>query len=100
MCVDQWPLPCTSTEPPILTQGLHPDVKCRLQIEPGQKGIDVTVPDCSVEDVGYTHGVIKPNTESGERKLARQLLDWGLKRKDVQVFTYDGGGNIYDRFNY
>jgi len=79
-----------------LLRGLYPDVRFRFNVLPGQRGIDVEVPEKSVGEVGYRFGEIKPLTSSGESTFNRQLQEWGVG--PVQAITYDAAGNVYYGF--
>ena len=80
-----------------LLEELYPGVKFILRVRPGQRGIDVQVPDESVGEVGYKFGEIKPRTFSGEAAFNRQLQQWGAG--PVQSITYDAAGNVYYGFH-
>jgi hypothetical protein len=48
--------------------------------------------------VGFDHAEIKSLTASGERRMLRQIAEWGLTPKQVQPITYDAYGNVYYGF--
>lgn len=79
-----------------LLQEMYPDIGFKLRVGPGQRGIDVEVPDKSISDVGDKYIEIKPLTPSGESKFYRQLEEWGVG--PVQTLTYDADGNVYYGF--
>jgi len=79
-----------------LLPDLYPGVPFELRVLPGQRGIDVTVPDKFVSQVGFVFGEIKPLTPSGEAAFNRQLEQWGVG--PVQAITYDAAGNVYYGF--
>jgi hypothetical protein len=74
----------------------YPEVVFDFRVLPSQRGIDVTVPDVSIGEVGYQFGEIKPRTASGETRFNRQLREWGVG--PVQAITYDAAGNVYYGF--
>ncbi|HEY1803721.1 MAG TPA: hypothetical protein VGG45_04505 [Terracidiphilus sp.] len=76
---------------------LYPGVTFKFRVLPGQRGIDVTVPNKSVGRVGYQFGEIKPRTPSGESAFNRQLQQWGVG--PVQSISYDAAGNVYYGFH-
>ncbi len=82
-----------------LLQELYPDVDFEFRVLPGQRGVDVTVPQEFANDVGYQFGEIKPLTPSGEATFMRQLQRWGLDPEKVQPITYDANGNVYYGFH-
>ncbi len=79
-----------------LLERRFPNVDFILRIRPGQRGVDVEVPERSISDVGHQYFEIKPLTPSGERSFYRQLEEWGVG--PVQSLTYDKDGNIYYGF--
>ena len=48
--------------------------------------------------VGYPLAEIKPLSPSGERRLIKQIENWGFDPKQVQAITYDANGNLYYGF--
>jgi len=79
-----------------LLEELYRGLPFELRVLPGQRGIDVTVPDDFVGRVGYRFGEIKPLTSSGEASFNRQLQEWGVG--PVQAITCDAAGNVYYGF--
>jgi hypothetical protein len=77
---------------------LYKGVGLILRVEPGQQGIDVSVPTDSIAKLGFAHAEIKPLSESGERKLRQQVWKWGYKPSTVRAITYDANGNVYFGF--
>ncbi len=61
-----------------LLKELYPDVAFIFRVGPGQKGIDVEVPEKFISDIGHQYLEIKPRTPSGERRFYRQLEGWGV----------------------
>jgi len=74
-------------ETAIILQELHLGAPFELRVLPSQKGIDVTVPGDFIGQVGFRYGEIKPLSVPGERKMMRQIRDWGFDPKDVQPIT-------------
>jgi hypothetical protein len=79
-------------------QRQHPSVPFEFRVNPGQRGIDVTVPTDYVGRVGFEFAEIKPLSVSGERTMLRQIDNWGLRPEQVRPITYDALGNVYYGF--
>jgi hypothetical protein len=75
---------------------MYPDVNFIFRVGPGQRGVDVEVPDNSISVVGDQYLEIKPLTPSGERSFNEQVERWGIG--PVQSLTYDSAGNLYYGF--
>jgi hypothetical protein len=90
----------THAEVARILKTLHPNVPFVLRVEPGMKGIDVTVPKKSIDEVGFEHAEMKPLTESGKRTMMLQIQRWGLSSKKVRPITYDADGNVYYHFGF
>jgi hypothetical protein len=69
-----------------------------LRVEPGQRGIDVSVPEKHIARLGFAHAEIKPLSASGEKKLQQQIWKWGYDPSTVRAITYDADGNVYFGF--
>jgi hypothetical protein len=81
-----------------MLQKLYKDAGLILRVEPGQRGIDVSVPAEHIAKLGFAHAEIKPLSESGEKKLRQQIWKWGYDPRTVQAITYDANGNVYFGF--
>ena len=68
------------------------------RVEPGQRGIDVSVPEKHIARLGFAHAEIKPLSASGEKKLRQQVGKWGYDPSTVSAITYDANGNVYFGF--
>jgi hypothetical protein len=77
---------------------LYTDADLILRVEPGQKGIDVSVPPEHIVRLGFAHAEIKPLSASGEKKMRQQILKWEYDPSTVQAITYDADGNVYFGF--
>jgi hypothetical protein len=77
---------------------LYRDANLILRVEPGQRGIDVSVPKDHIAKLGFAHAEIKPLSESGEKKLRQQVEKWGYDPSTVRAITYDANGNVYFGF--
>jgi hypothetical protein len=80
-----------------LMQDRLPDVPMILRLSPGQKGVDIELPELQVDDVGARYLEIKPLTDSGFRSFRSQIARWKLTEPVLPV-TYDYDGNIYYGF--
>jgi hypothetical protein len=81
-------------------QAKYPGVPLILRVETGQTGVDVTVPDRYVPQVGFKYGEIKPNSESGQRTFNKQVQNWEdsgtiPENATVQPITYDADGTVH-----
>ena len=81
-----------------------PDVEFQFSVKPGQRGVDIVVPDEDVGEVGFKYGEIKPNTASGQNTFNKQVQNWlnnGTipQGSVVQPITYDANGSIGFGFN-
>jgi hypothetical protein len=81
-----------------MLQDLYKGVGLILRVEPGQRGIDVSVPPEHIAKLGFAHAEIKPRSESGEKKMRQQIGKWGYDPSTVQAITYDANGNVYFGF--
>jgi len=77
---------------------LYRDADLILRVEPGQRGIDVSVPEDHIARLGFAHAEIKPLSASGEKKLRQQIWKWGYDPSTVRAITYDANGNVYFGF--
>ena len=77
-----------------LLQAAAPDVKFEFRVNPGQTGIDITVPSQSAADIGFEFGEIKPLSVSGLRRFNTQMRSWNPPGP-VTAITYDASGRIY-----
>jgi hypothetical protein len=81
-----------------LLRARYPGVNFEFRIEPGQTGVDVTVPLDQVSKVGFRFGDIKPLNFNQIGRLAAQEYNWGYKPGSVCPITYDNAGNVYRGF--
>jgi hypothetical protein len=81
-----------------MLRNLYIDADLILRVEPGQKGIDVSVPGEHIARLGFAHAEIKPLSASGEKKMRQQILAWEYDPSTVQAITYDANGNVYFGF--
>lgn len=79
-----------------LLDEMYPDIKFIFRVRPGQRGVDVEVPNDFIPSVGHKFLEIKPLSPSGERSFYEQLERWGLG--PIQPLTYDSAGNLYYGF--
>jgi hypothetical protein len=79
-----------------LLDEMYRDVEFIFRVGPGQRGIDVEVPEDFISVVGHQYLEIKPLTPSGQRSLNQQTERWGVG--PVQALTYDSAGNLYYGF--
>jgi hypothetical protein len=56
---------------------LYRGVQFVLRVVPGQQGINVSVPESHIAQLGFAHAEIKPLSESGERRMRQQVWKWG-----------------------
>jgi hypothetical protein len=77
---------------------LYKDAGLILRAEPGQRGIDVSVPTEHIAELGFAHAEIKPLSASGEKKLRQQVGKWGYDPSTVRAITYDANGNVHFGF--
>jgi hypothetical protein len=81
-----------------LLEKLYPEVAQEggftIRVLPGQTGVDVTVGEDFVDQVGFQYAEIKPLSASGERRFNQQVLNWNLP-ENVQAITYDANGNVF-----
>jgi len=80
-------------------QARFPDVRFDFNVNPGQRGVDIIVPDEDVDAVGFKYGEIKPDTTSGQNTLNGQIQNWQNNGtippgSTVQPITYDPYGNV------
>ena len=78
----------------------YPNVSFVPRVEPGQTGVDITVPDKDVPDVGFKYAEIKPNSASGQKTFGTQVQRWkdsGQVPQNgiVQPITYDANGDVH-----
>lgn len=78
-----------------LLEDLYPGVPFTFRVGPGQRGIDIELPEGFIPRVGHEFLDIKPRSPSGERKFYRQQEEWGVP---VQPLTYDKDGSVYYGF--
>jgi hypothetical protein len=81
-----------------MLQELYRDAHLILRVKPGEKGIDVSVPETHIASLGFAHAEIKPLSASGEKRLRQQILKWEYDPSTVQAITYDANGNVYFGF--
>jgi hypothetical protein len=81
-----------------MLQDLYKSVGLILRVEPGQRGVDVSVPENHIASLGFAHAEIKPLSESGEKKMRQQVGKWGYDPSTVRAITYDANGNVYFGF--
>ena len=85
-----------------LFEQLYPEVAQNggfsMRVLPGQTGVDVTVGEQYVDQVGFQFAEIKPLSASGAARFNQQVLNWNLQ-SPVQAITYDANGNVFLRFH-
>lgn len=81
-----------------MLQNLYKGVDLILRAEPGQRGIDVSVPGEHIARLGFAHAEIKPLSASGEKRMRQQIFKWEYDPSTVQAITYDANGNVYFGF--
>lgn len=78
---------------------MYRGVEFEFRVKPGQKGVDVTVPDEFLGRVGFKYAEIKPLTTSGQARFGQQIRGWKLDPQTVRPITYDARGNVYFGFD-
>jgi hypothetical protein len=69
-----------------------------MRVLPGQTGVDVTVGQKYVDQVGFQYAEIKPLSACGEARFNQQVLNWNYP-EPVQAITYDASGNVFLGFS-
>jgi RHS repeat-associated protein len=78
--------------------GLEGNQKIIYRLGPGQRGVDIEVPENRVRQFGFRLSDIKPQSPSGVVSLERQLSRWGYAPGEVVPLTYRASGDIYIGF--
>ena len=78
-----------------LLEAKYPGVPFTFRVQPGAKGVDVSVPTDYVGRVGFEHAEIKPLSPSGIRAYGTQVRNWKLDPATVKPIYYDSKGNVY-----
>ena len=82
----------------LLQKAVGTNIQLELNTAPYARGVDITVPQRFINDVGFEYGEIKPLSRTGRSRFNNQVLNiWNLEER-VQPITYDRNGNIYYGF--